>query len=120
MPVLIELHEKFAGKGLAIVGIHMDVDGEIDTPAKLDEKLAQFKKNLWHGKDLPFPNALVSGKEVGEADETFHCEASRQYGVVGYPTTVLIDREGKVVGRFEARDIKYATEQIEKLLGEKK
>ncbi len=111
MPVLIELHEKFAGKGLAIVGVHVDKDGEVDTAAKLDEKIAGFVKTAWKGKKLPFPNALVPAKGAGPPD---------QYGVEWYPTTILIDREGKVVGKFKAHEIKAATAEIEKLLGEKK
>jgi thiol-disulfide isomerase/thioredoxin len=120
MPVLIELHEKFADQGLAIVGVHLDIDGEIDTAAKLDDKIAGFKKDLWKGKDLPFPGALTSGKRVGEGDERTRGGAAEQYGVLAYPTTILIDRDGKVVGQFHARDAKDACEQVEKLLNAKK
>ncbi len=31
MPILIELHEKFSDKGLAIVGVHVDADDDVDT-----------------------------------------------------------------------------------------
>jgi uncharacterized protein (TIGR03067 family) len=120
MPVLIELHEKYAHKGLAIVGVHRDMDGEVDTAAKLDAKLASAKKDLWKGKDMPFPNALVPGTRVGTGDEKRPGGAVAQYGIQGYPTTLLIDREGKVVGQFHPRDIKQASEEIEKLLAEKK
>lgn len=34
MPVLLDLHDKFAGKGLAIVGVHMDLSGDVDTADK--------------------------------------------------------------------------------------
>ena len=120
MPVVIELHEKFAGKGVAIVGVHMDLDGEVDTADKLDEKIAGFTKKLWKGKDLPFPVALMSGQKVGEGDAKTRTGPASQYGIFSWPTTVLIDREGKVVGKFHARDIKKATAEIEKLLLEKK
>jgi thiol-disulfide isomerase/thioredoxin len=120
MPELIELHEKFADKGLAIIGIHLDVEGDIDTAAKLDDKIAGYKKELWNGRDLPFPVALTSGKRVGEGDERTHGGAAAQYGVSGYPTTILIDRDGKVVGKFGARDAKDACAQVEKLLNAKK
>ena len=33
---------------------------------------------------------------------------------------MLIDREGKVVGKFEARDIKSARAEVEKLLAKKR
>jgi thiol-disulfide isomerase/thioredoxin len=114
MPVLIELHEKFHDKGLAIVGVHVDIDGDVDTAAKLDEKIAGFVKDAWKGKALPFPSALVSGKR-GEDGKRL-AAPPKQYGVQGYPTTILIDRDGKVVGAFHARDIKTATAEVEKLL----
>ena len=53
MPTLIELHEKYADRGLAVVGVHMDIDGEVDTAAKLDAKLVATKKDLWKGHALP-------------------------------------------------------------------
>jgi thiol-disulfide isomerase/thioredoxin len=121
MPVLIELHEKFADKGLAIVGVHVDIDGEVDTPAKYDEKIAAIQKKLWQGKSLPFPVVLTSGKRMETSDhDLIRGGAAGQYGILGYPTTILVDREGKVVGKFHARDAKKAIAEVEKLLSEKK
>ena len=118
MPVLMELHEKFADKGLAIVGVHVDADGEVDTAAKLDQKIAGYKKEVWKGKDLPFPNALTSGKRDDATGDRGGIAA--KYGIRSYPSTILIDREGKVVGHFQARDAKAAIEQMEKLLKDDK
>jgi uncharacterized protein (TIGR03067 family) len=120
MPVLIELHEKYADKGLAIVGVHMDIDGEVTTAEKLDAKLVSAKKEYWKGKDMPFPSALVSGTRVGTGDDRGPGGSVKLYGIKGFPTCILIDREGKVVGQFHARDIKKASEEIEKLLADKK
>jgi uncharacterized protein (TIGR03067 family) len=120
MPALIELHEKFADKGLAIIGVHVDLDGEVDTAAKLEPKIAGHKKKIWNGKDLPFPVALVSGKREGEDGANARGGAVAQYGIGSFPTTVLIDPEGKVVGEFTIRDAKYDVPRIEKLLKEKK
>jgi thioredoxin-related protein len=64
--------------------------------------------------------ALTSGKRVGEGDKKTRTGPVEQYGVSSFPTTVLIDREGKMVGRFPAHDAKTACEQIEKLLNAKK
>jgi RNA polymerase sigma factor (sigma-70 family) len=120
MPVLIELHEKFADRGLVVVGVHLDAGGEVDTAAKLDEKIAGYREKMWQGKDLPFPVALTSGKRVAVGDERALGGAAGRYGVVHFPTTLLIDRDGKVVGEFQARDVKSAVEQVEKLLGKEK
>lgn len=120
MPVLLELHEKFDGKGVTIVGVHVDVDGEIDTAAKLDAKLVGIRKELWNGKDVPFPVALTSGKLVGQSDTTVRGLAAEQYGVVSYPKAILIDPEGNVVGEYSLRG-KTEIAGIQKLLeGRKK
>jgi RNA polymerase sigma factor (sigma-70 family) len=120
MPILFELHEKFKDRGLTIVTIHLDIDGEVDSAAKLDEKVAGFRKGLWGGKDLPFPVALTSGKRIDTgAGDPVRSGPVEQYGVLSYPTTVLIDREGKVLGRFHSRGAKAAAEEIEKLLNRK-
>jgi uncharacterized protein (TIGR03067 family) len=118
MPVLIELHEKYADKGLAIVGVHVDLDGEVDAAAKLDSKIAVLKKDKWNGKDLPFPNVLASGEQ--SKDKEKRRNPATQYDIPGYPTCLLIDREGKLIGEFAAHDIKKASEEIEKLLAKKK
>ncbi len=116
MPVLIELHEKFSDKGLAIVGVHVDGEGEVDTDLKLKEKLKHTVKETWNGKEMPFSNALVSGKIVGEGENRHQTGTPKIYGVLRYPTTILIDPEGKIVGEFNARDINAATAKVEILL----
>lgn len=109
MPVLIDLHERFKDKGLAIVGVHLDLEGDVLTPEQYGAKIATIKKDIWKGKDLPFPVALTS-----EADGRH--SAAKQYGIYQFPTTLLIDRQGIVVGDFNARDEKDAVAQVEKLL----
>jgi uncharacterized protein (TIGR03067 family) len=118
MPELMELHEKFAAKGLVILGIHVDGDGEVDTAEKLEAKIAGYKKEVWKGKDLPFPSAITSGKRDDETG--FRSGPAAAYGIRSFPSTILIDREGKVVGKFNARDAKSAIEQMEKLLKDEK
>jgi RNA polymerase sigma factor (sigma-70 family) len=110
MSELMEVHEKFKDRGVAIVGVHIDVEGEIDSVNAFDEKLARARKELWKGKDIPFSVALSSGKRA----------LAEKFGIQEYPSMILIDREGKVVGAFPARDAKEMTEQIEKLLHDEK
>jgi uncharacterized protein (TIGR03067 family) len=116
MPVLMQLHEKFRGKGVTIIGVHLDVDGEVTTAKQLDEKLVRFKADAWAGKDLPFPVILASGKRLGSGENAPRGDLAMRYGIQGYPSTVLIDREGKVASRFHADDLKSATELLEELL----
>jgi RNA polymerase sigma factor (sigma-70 family) len=117
MPVLIALQERFGDKGLAVVGVHVDADGEVDTVAKLEEKLDGIRKKRWDGKDLPFPVALASGKRtLGEGDDKRRGGPVEQYGITSYPTTILIDKQGKVLGKFSARELTQATAEVQKLL----
>jgi thiol-disulfide isomerase/thioredoxin len=115
MPVLMELHDKFAGRGLAIVTVHVDLEGDVDSPAKLEEKIASVKASLWGGRDLPFPTALSAGRMTADGYDGL---TAAQYGVQRWPTTLLIDRQGKVVGEFIVSDFKSAAAEIEKLLAQ--
>lgn len=116
MPILIELHEKFSDKGLAIVGVHVDAEGDVDNADKLREKTALFVKGIWHGKELPFPNALVSGKTVGEGEGRQPGGTPGIYGIESFPTTILIDPKGNIVDKFSIGDLQRTSERIEKLL----
>jgi uncharacterized protein (TIGR03067 family) len=120
MPVLMELHEKFKDRGLIIVGIHVDGDGEVDTVKALDEKLSLFRKEHWKGKDIPFPVALVSGKREGDSEDAGRGTVANRYGIRGYPSTLIIDRDGKLIGKLPTSDLKMASERIEYLLKDKK
>lgn len=114
MPILIKLHERYHDKGLAIIGVHVDVDGEVDTATKLDEKIAPLKRDHWNGKDLPFTVALMSGKEHANGRKVQGALAD--YGIDAYPTTILIDKKGNVIGTFDAHDLDKASSEIDKLL----
>jgi hypothetical protein len=54
--------------------------------ADLDPKMEPLKTKYWGGKDLPFPILLDSSGET-----------LKRYGISGFPTTILIDPEGRVV-----------------------
>ena len=117
MPDLFKIHDEFKGKDVVIVGVHVDSNGEVTTTKQLDDKLVGYKKDIWKGRDIPFPVALTSGKLL-ENDE--RGGLAKTYGIRGYPSTILIDRAGKVVGNFRARDGQAAIGQLKKLLAEKK
>ena len=90
MPGLIDLyeaHDKDRDK-FEILAFH---DATAKDFKDLDGKLQKVKQTYWHGRDLPFPILLdATGKTI------------KDYGVHAFPTTILIDPEGKLVG--EARE----------------
>lgn len=122
MPELFELHDKFHGEGLEIVGLHVGLDEDdpnpVDTAEKLDEKLAGIRKSIWKGRDVPYPVALLAGKRVAygsKVEDKARSQAAADYGVVFYPTLILIGKDGRVIDKFQpARD----RELLEKILRE--
>ena len=66
-----------------ILTIH---DPQATNFAMLDEKLKPIVRRQWRGRSLPFPILLdTTGETV------------KSYGVVHWPTVVLLDPEGRVV-----------------------
>ena len=111
MPALMDIHDQFKGQ-VAVIGVHVDGDGEIDTAAKYEAKLADLAGG-WGQRKLTFPQALVSGADRHGPNNT---NAVAQYGVQSFPTTILIGRDGKVIGSFDYRDPEAAVGAIKKLL----
>jgi thiol-disulfide isomerase/thioredoxin len=107
MPRLFELHDKYGDDGLVVIGIHVDgEDSEVDSADEMYQQLATDRKELWEGREIPFPVAFVrSGSPrvphlAQNAASTARCELAATYGVTHYPTHVLIDRRGRVVGQY--------------------
>jgi len=86
LPELIAFYEDHAEhRGqFEVLAIH---DDAVKSLAELDKKLASIKRNQWQGKDLPFPILLDGNKKTHD-----------RYGVRGWPTGLLIDPDGKLVG----------------------
>jgi thiol-disulfide isomerase/thioredoxin len=124
MPDLFKLYDKYHDRGLEVIGIHVDLgpdeEAPVDSADKLDEKLLTIRKNVWKGRDVPYPVALIKARPVafGPAGLTreARCQASADYGVTSYPTMILVDRMGNVVDKFEPTR-RSDVERLEKLLG---
>lgn len=103
MPHLMELHDRHKDKGLVIVAVH---DDSVESIEKMDALLANAREQVWEGRDLPFLIALDGGREMpipgGEGREA-RGATTAAYGIQSFPTAILIDRAGNVVGRFNAR-----------------
>jgi hypothetical protein len=83
---LYEAHAADRSK-FEIIAFH---DGTVQDFTELDKKLAPIKSGVWGGKDLPFPILLDSTGET-----------IRTYDIHAFPTTILIDPEGKLVGEAD-------------------
>lgn len=86
MPGLIDLYEahKKDRDKFEILAFH---DGMVKDFKELDEKTKGPREKYWNGRDLPFPILLdATGQTITD------------WGVHAFPTTLLIDPEGKLVG----------------------
>jgi thiol-disulfide isomerase/thioredoxin len=98
IPHLIDLHKTFRQNGLEVIGMSVD-KGEGET-------VRRFVKSM----DIPY-SIIITPEGV-----------QREYGVVSLPTTILIDREGKIRQKFvgfTSEISKQLTGMIEELTAEK-
>ncbi|MEI9979553.1 MAG: TlpA disulfide reductase family protein [Edaphobacter sp.] len=95
-PGLIRLSQELGPKGLAIVGVAIDEGGP--------EKITKFVKDF----GVPYP--VVRPERMSQME----------YGMEGVPTTVLVDREGRVAKTYvgAVRQTDFATD-VETLLAER-
>jgi thiol-disulfide isomerase/thioredoxin len=100
MPKLIEYYKEFHDQGLEIVALHTATS---ETEKELDNQFSAASKTNWRGKDLPFPVAIDAGENPKEKPSLFNSATVKQYGIHSFPTAVLIDRQGKVLGQWDYR-----------------
>lgn len=98
IPHLIQLYKTYQKDGLEVIGMNVE-KGEMDT-------VRRFVKSI----DIPYPITLSPD------------EVQRDYRVSGLPTTILIDKQGrirdKMVG-FTSEIAKQMTAKVVTLLSEK-
>lgn len=84
MPRLIEFYERHADQRdrFEILAFH---DGSAKTLDEVDQKTKDVREKLWK-KPLPFPVLLDASGQT-----------TKRWGVHMFPTTVLIDPDGKLV-----------------------
>ena len=87
IPWLIEMQNKYGDKGLVVLGIAMDEEGKsVVAPFVAKER---FDVN---GQKLPMSYTIVIGNDA----------AANQFGgLLGYPTSYLISRDGKIVKKVQ-------------------
>lgn len=98
LPKLMDFAERHSDQRdrFVILAFH---DPQIRSFDELAPYLERFKAKHWGGRDLPFPILL---------DTTGATE--RAWGIVGYPTNVILDAEGRFV------DISYSHHDVERVL----
>ena len=86
IPWLIELQQKYGPKGFAVLGIALDEEGKsVVAPFVAKERFDV------EGQKLPMSYEILIGND--DAADKFG-------GLFGYPTSILISREGKQIKRI--------------------
>jgi hypothetical protein len=93
LPGLIDFYEEHKDHRdkFEIIAFH---DATAKDFGELDKHLPGLREKLWRGRDLPFPILLDStGKTI------------KAYDIHSFPTTLLIDPDGKLVGQTSEEDL---------------
>lgn len=112
MPKLMKLHDEYKSKGVTVIGIHVDVDKAggnhlVASTSELDDALQTVRKGSWRGRDIPFPVAISTPQQVSydpRVADMAPSQVAADYGIVGFPTMILIDSEGKLADSFMGTD----------------
>jgi len=99
IPHLIQLYKSYQDKGFELIGMSTDKAGDV-------EMVRRFVKSM----DIPYPIIMTPD------------EVARNYKVTGLPTTVLIDKEGKVrekIVGFNSAIGQQIAARVEELTSEK-
>ena len=69
----------------------------------MDRLLEKTRRDLWAGRDLPFPVALDGGgpTRIVYSTRDRRGATTALYGIDSFPTTLLIDRDGTLVGEVD-------------------
>ena len=87
IPWLIEMQQKYSSKGFVILGVDVDDEGNKEVSAFLAKE--RFDVN---GQKLPMNYPVLRGNDA---------VADKFGGLLGYPTSFLISRDGKIVKKVQ-------------------
>ncbi len=94
IPEMMAIHDDHQDERdkYVVLTVHSALGGK--SFAEIDDKLVPIVSRLWDGRMLPFPILLDSD---GKIQKTF--------GVSHWPTTLLFDPEGKLVGEIQPEEL---------------
>lgn len=117
VPDLIPIYDKYRSQGLVVIEVRTLMG---DSRERLNDSIATIKPPFWQQRDIPIPIAIQVRSIQRQPNERNKTLLSQDYGLVGMPTSVLIDRQGRVVGQFDPRRRNAADiAMLESVLAEK-
>jgi thiol-disulfide isomerase/thioredoxin len=103
IPWLIEMQQKYSSRGFTVLGVDVDDEGK----KAVAPYVAKERFNV-NGQKLPMNYPILLGNDA---------VADKFGGLLGYPTSFLISRDGKVVKRVQGLiDYQEITQAIESQL----
>jgi thiol-disulfide isomerase/thioredoxin len=100
IPELIEMQQKYGAKGFTVLGVAMDDEGR-----KVVAPFVEKERFDVNGNKAQMNYPIVIGNDAA---------ADKFGGLLGFPTSVLIDRDGKqvkrITGLINAEDVSKAIE----------
>jgi thiol-disulfide isomerase/thioredoxin len=115
IPSLMAIHEQFPDQGLVILGIH---DASVGSIAEMDEKLVSIRKQLWMDHDINYAVAIdrPDPAKTNTPNPRASGATATAYGIERFPTLLLINPAGQMLGEFHATNLDAMIAQLEKLL----
>lgn len=96
MPQLMAMADEFREQPVAWIAVH---DGSVRDFTQFGKLIARKRELLWKGRDIPFPVAFdAPDPQADEPDGVGSGKTHARYGIQEWPTLVLIDTNGLVVG----------------------
>jgi beta-lactamase regulating signal transducer with metallopeptidase domain/thiol-disulfide isomerase/thioredoxin len=106
MPMLMEIADQFRDKPVAWLSIHTANFKDFN---EFDVELAKCEQRDWDKRKLSFTTVLDQSLPEGE----YTGKTSQRYGIAEWPTLIVIDQQGKIVGPIHKKKL---AETIARLL----
>ena len=115
MPNLMAIYDEFRGQPLAIVALH---DQSIQSLDELRAKVEHARRSFWDNRDFPFPVAFDKPEVDLKPDDPGigGGTTARRYQVNSWPSTLLIDHEGKVIEKISLHNRAEAVAKVREAL----
>ena len=115
MPKLMGLYDEFHNKGVEFIAIH---DDSLRSVEELRTQLNTLKLEHWNGRDLPFTALLDGGgpTPIPDSKLTGRGATTAAYGIQAFPTTLVIDQQGRLAGQLPLHEIDSGRRRLNELL----
>jgi thiol-disulfide isomerase/thioredoxin len=107
MPLLMDVADQFRDKPVEWLSVHTP---NFKTFEELDRRMATCQEKSWNKRALPFTTVLDRPADDGE----YSGQTSQRYGVAEWPTLIVVDQRGQVVGPIPKKKL---AETIARMLG---